>query len=322
MGGRAIAKIINKEEAKRITKTEKENYIKKFISFLNHLFPVREILSKEDFGDIDFLYSGDLNVLEIEKLIKANFENYQGYSKNSNIYSYAINDQEIDIIHLEKENTETARHYFADNDKGNLIGVIYNRMGFIYGHEGLFLRMPFTKLLLSKDSGKIFKFLKFSEEVINKMINIGFKTYEEMFDTVISSPYFDFEYYAYENLNNENRTRNKKRKTYQMFLDYLKNKDKKSLPFTKEKMMYDALIFFDKEKEYIEVLREQENNKLRKTLINGDIIAKLTGFKNEELGKFIMFLKHNESFMFEQTYFFHPKEIENKIIETFKNYGK
>lgn len=322
MGGRAIAKIINKEEAKRITKMEKENYVKKFLSFLDHLFPVREILSKEDFGDIDFLYSGDLNVLEIEKIIKANFENYQGYSKNSNIYSYAIDDQEIDIIHLEKENMETAKHYFADNDKGNLIGVIYNRMGFIYGHEGLFLRMPFTKLLLSKDSKRIFKFLKFSEEAINKMINTGFKTYEEMFDVVISSPYFDVDYYAYENLNNENRTRNKKRKTYQMFLDYLKNKDKKSLPFTKEKMMYDALIFFDKEKEYVGTLREQENNKLRKTLINGDIISKLTGFKNEELGKFIMFLKHNESFMFEHAYFFHPEEIENKIMETFKNYGR
>ena len=49
----------------------------------------------------------------------------------------------------------------------------------------------------------------------------GFDTYQEMFDFVISSPYFDKNLFLFENLNNKNRVRDKKRKTYNMFLEYL-----------------------------------------------------------------------------------------------------
>ena len=193
------------------------------------------------------------------------------------------------------------------------MGVIYNRLGFIYGHDGLYLRMDFDKLFLSDDINEILQFIKYNPSKIDKMINLGFKTYQEMFDTVISSPYFDSEYYRFENLNNENRTRNKKRKTYQMFVDYLETRPKKSLTFSKEMMTYQALDFFGKQKEYIKVLKEKENNKINKQLINGDLITKITGYQREELGKFIVFLKKEEPFMMEHAYYYQSEEIEVKI---------
>jgi hypothetical protein len=312
MGGKAIVDLINKPEADRITLEQKYKYLQIF----NHtpkLRAVREIHEKETFGDIDLLYAGNEKIDFFVKKFQDTGYQYNGQVKNSTITSLAIGTHQIDVIRVSEAKLEIACHYFNDNDKGNLIGVIYNRLGFIYGHEGLYLRMDFDKLFLSDDIHEILKFIKYNPSVIDKSVNFGFETYQEMFEMVTSSPYFDSEYYRFENLNNENRTRNKKRKTYQMFVDYLETRPKKSLIFSKEMMRYQALSFFGKEKEYIKLLKEKENNKLNKLMINGDIITKITGYEREELGKFIVFLKKEEPFMMEYAYYYQPEEIEKKI---------
>jgi hypothetical protein len=312
MGGKAIASLINKPEADRITPEQKNKYLQLF-NHVSKLKPVREIEEKETFGDIDLLYAGDEKIDFFVKRFQDGGYQYNGQIKNSTITSLAIGSHQIDVIKVNEDKLDIAYQYFNDNDKGNLVGVIYNRLGFIYGHDGLYLRMDFDKLFLSDDINKILQFIKYSPSMIDKSINLGFETYHEMFEMVMSSPYFDSEYYRFENLNNENRTRNKKRKTYQMFVDYLQTKPKKSLTFSKEMMTYQALDFFGKEKEYIRVLKEKENNKLNKQLINGDLITKITGYEREQLGEFIVFLKKEEPFMMEYTYYYQSEEIEEKV---------
>lgn len=317
MGGRAIAKLINLEEAERITLEKKNEYIE-FFSQVNGLTPVREIQSKTDFGDIDFIYTSCKDDVFFEELIKTKYD-YNGKEKNGNITSFAVGLNQIDIIRMSETHRDSALNYYNDNDKGNLIGVIFNRLGFIFGHTGLDLRLDFDRLFLTHDFGRILSFLKYSSANIQKMQN-GFKTYEEMFDTVMQTPYFDSSYYQFENLNNENRTRNRKRKTYQMFVDYLKDHQKKSLPFSKEKMMYDALIFFNKEKEYIEIMRKQEANHLHRQRFNGNLISELTGFKREKLGRFIQFLKNQEIFLAEHSYYFSDEEMQERIMKAYEKF--
>ena len=319
MGGKAIANLINKPEADRITLEQKNKYLQLFNN-IPKLKSVREIEEKETFGDIDLLYAGNEKIdFFVNKFQDAGYQ-YNGQIRNGTITSLAIGDHQIDVIRVSETKLEIACQYFNDNDKGNLVGVIYNRLGFIYGHDGLYLRMDFDKLFLSDDIHEILQFIKYNPSVIDKMVNLGFKTYEEMFETVMSSPYFDSEYYRFENLNNENRIRNKKRKTYQMFVDYLETRPKRSLTFSKEMMTYQALDFFGKEKEYIKLLKEKENNKLNKQLINGDLITKITGYQREELGKFIVFLKMEEPFMMKHAYYYQPEEIEKKVKDATVKY--
>lgn len=97
MGGRAIASLINQEEANRITLEQKNEYLQ-FFSQVNGLSPVREIKSKIDFGDIDFIYSSCKDDGFFVELIKTKYD-YHGHVKNGNITSFAIDDShQIDIV--------------------------------------------------------------------------------------------------------------------------------------------------------------------------------------------------------------------------------
>lgn len=295
MGGRAVIPIIGRE-ADRITKEEKNNYLLLFKN-LNY-FPVREIEEKEDFGDIDFLISNSLTKKEVltkvETLLINNNHSLTGHILNSDVISLAIdNKHQIDLIATDK--IILASHYYSDNDRGNLIGNIFHHLGFNYGHKGLYLILENTKLFLSDNTNDILSFLGYTASDILKvtLTDNGFKTFEEMFEWVIRCPLFNSDYYKWENLNNENRTRNKKRSTYNKFLQYIQNKSFNNPVVSITAIRYYALEFFNKEKEYVEIIKRIEFNSSRKNIINGSIITEITGLKNEELGKFIAYLKNS-----------------------------
>ena len=295
MGGRAIIPIIGKE-ADRITREERDKYLFLFSS-LNYL-PVREIEEKEDFGDIDFLISNSLTKKEVltkvENLLNNNNHSLTGHILNSDIISLAIDSKhQIDLIATDK--IVLASHYYSDNDRGNLIGNVFHHLGFNYGHKGLYVILDNTKLLLSEDTNHILSFLGYTPSDILKVTitDNGFKTFQEMFEWVIRCPLFNSDYYKWENLNNENRTRNRKRSTYNKFLEYLENKSFNNPVVPIDAIKYYALEYFNKEKEYVEIIKSIEFNKSRKNIINGNIITQVTGLKNQELGEFIVYLKNS-----------------------------
>jgi hypothetical protein len=290
MGGKAIESIINKE-SERITLDEKNFYLSifKFPDFL----PIREIGEKKDFGDIDLLIN-DLNGLYIyEEICKQNNIKINGKIKNSEITSYAINDaHQIDLIYIKDRNL--AYDYYSDNDKGIIIGNIFHQLGFSYGHKGLYLKLESTKLLLSENTFQILSFLQYPKEQINKILNKNFifETFNDMFSFCISTPFFNPSYYSDDYLNNENRTRNKKRKTWNAFKEFLKTQKFENifLP-NKEILKLQSLIFFNKEKEYIKLFYDAELNKVKKKLFDGNKISLLTGLTGKELGNFIFEFK-------------------------------
>lgn len=289
MGGRAIIPIIG--ESKRITKDEKKHYLSIFTYPI--FLPIREIGEKEDFGDIDLLIEDNSAIQIFENICKQNNIKINGFIKNSEITSYALNDgHQIDLIQI--KNRKSAFEYYSDNDKGIIIGNIFHQLGFNYGHTGLYLKLENTKLLLSLNTYDILSFLQYPKKDISKILNkdFVFNSFDEMFEFCISTPYFNINYYGDNYLNNENRTRNRKRNTWIKFKEFIATKNlKNNFEPNKDLMRLSALKFFNKEQDYIKLLLDAELNKVKKTLFDGNKISFLTGLKGKDLGDFIIKFK-------------------------------
>jgi hypothetical protein len=279
--------------------------------------PIREIKCKETYGDIDFLFPNIHSKESTIALLSQELEIYNvsitGHISNDNILSLALNNKhEIDIIFTDR--VLLAHHYYSDNDRGNLLGNIFHHLGFNYGHKGLYLKLDNTKLLLSERTADILSFIGYTSPDIYKILELSFSfpTYEDMFDWVIKCPLFNSNYFQWESLNNKNRSRNKKRSSYNKFLEYIENKKFPNIEVSQNLIKFYALEFFGKEKEYLDIYKKLEFNKARKDLINGDIISKITGLTNNELGNFIVSYKNSESY----------KKIQDNNIDFFVNGNK
>lgn len=323
MGGEAIIPIIGKTAERFNVKTR--NLFISSLSPISDLVPIREIKEKQDFGDIDFLCSSSLKREEVLKqiimLLQNNLFSFKGKITNDNIYSLAIDEHQMDIIFIDPELKNTAYYYYSDNDRGNLIGSIYHKLGFSYGHKGLFLKLEDTKILLSTSTKKILQFLECSDSFINKIFNTGFETFNEMFEDITEIPYFSSEYFKFENLNNKNRTRNKKRNTFNNFLNYLEHKNfNNPIPHV-DYMRFKALTYFNKEKEYVKILCEKEKNKINRKMISGNLISEITELKGKTLGEFILFLKNRNTSMFEKIHTYNLFSIKEKIKSEFNYFS-
>lgn len=309
MGGNAIIPIVG--NSKRITKEEKKHYLSIFTYPI--FLPIREIGEKEDFGDIDLLIEDNSVIKIFENISKEHNIKINGFIKNSEITSYALNDgHQIDLIQI--KNRQSAFEYYNDNDKGIIIGNIFHQLGFSYGHTGLYLKLENTKLLLSINTYDILSFLNYPKKDICKILNKDFifNSFNEMFEFCISTPYFNSNYYGDDYLNNENRTRNRKRNTWIKFKEFIKTKNlKNNFEPNKELMKLSALKFFNKEQDYIKLLLDAELNRVKKTLFDGNKISFLTGFKGKELGDFIIKFKQ---YMEQEL----NKSNENELVKYYK----
>ena len=325
MGGRAIIPLIGKE-AERLDLNTRNRIISN-LSVFHDLNPVREVKEKKDFGDIDFIYSNNnferLYVIErISNMLKTNGFTYNGYVNNDNIYSLAFNNYQIDIIFVHPIHKETSLYYFADNDRGNLVGSIYHKLNFNYGHQGLFLKLENTKLLLSLNTLDILTFLKCKKDFIDKILNDGFDTFQEIYDHIVEIPYFNSDYFKFENLNNQNRTRNSKRNTFINFVHYLEGKTFNNPETYSEYMKFSALSFFGKEKEYIELLKLIEKNKVIRKLLDGKLISQITGLKEKKLGEFVVYFKEKNTDIIENPEIFSNNQIVERINNDFNFFSQ
>ena len=323
MGGKAIIPIIGKK-AERFDRKTRDIIISSF-SNVSDLVPIREVKEKSDFGDIDFLCYSSLKRDEVIKEIILNMQNslftFKGKTVNDNIYSLAFDNYQTDIIYVDPELKNVAYYYFCDNDRGNLIGSIYHQLGFSYGHQGLFLKLEDTKILLSTSTRKILQFLECDDIFIHKIFNEGFETFEEMFEHITKIPYFNHEYFKFINLNNKNRSRNIKRSTFNNFLNYLEDKNFNSPEPHIDYMKFKSLIFFNKEKEYVKILNEKEKNKVIKEMFSGDLVSEMTGLSGKDLGNFIIYFKENNKKLFENIQIYNTFIIKEKIKIDFDVYS-
>ena len=292
--------------------------------------------NKESFGDMDILMNKgffDLLKYNFEQKLKNEFE-YQEIYMNNDVWSFDYKEFQIDLIFVELKDFNTSIHYYSYNDLGNLMGRIANKFGTRYGHRGLEYKLKseygknclFENVLLSKDIKKVFEFLGFDYQKFKD----GFDTLTEIFDFVISSKYFNKSIFLYENLNHQNRTRNKKRNSYIEFLAYISNKETFEYEFKEEdEYFFYANNFFPEANlinlkyQNIEKIKKHQEFKIK---FNGNLIKEnYPDLFGKKLGNFLLFLQNdfkNENEFIENILKLSNEEILKFIAEKYEKYKK
>lgn len=296
MGGNAIKTAI------RLTS---ENYFKVVTEISSILKETKfkvipAYFQKPDFGDMDILFpSQHTNIPNIIKMLNAT-EIVRNGEVTSIGYQTEFGIFQLDLISIPEQFFDFAFNYFSWNDCSNLMGRVAHRLGFKFGHNGFYyvLREPgnnshvLQEILISTSFKKALEFLEFDYSTYLK----GFQTLEDIFKFVIANPYFNKEIYLLENRNAVSRVRDSKRKTYNLFLQYIEHLD--TLPSTvdkhvlREKYLQLALDTFPMFKaKYAQTLEKLKIKQEVKEKFNGTLVQTITGLTGKELGNFIMTFK-------------------------------
>jgi len=300
MGGNALKSIT----LRRVDRQEMDVLLPeiqgKLLSYFSKVEPLKFYHNKSDFGDLDFLVPAEEMRMDLKDFIKSLGANE--IYKNDSTISFDYQLFQIDLIGTPQHNWITTSFYFSYNDLNNLNGRIAHKFGLKFGHEGLHYPIReesgnlVNRIEISKDPKMIYEFLGLD---YNRYLE-GFDEVEDIFDFVISSPYFNYKIFDYDQLNHTNRTRNRKRKNYAGFLDYLEaNLIDKEYQFHPDKDVYLEKInqFFPAANLLVQLDQiRQEFQKRRElaTKFNGELVMELTGLKDKELGQFIFQFKNEK----------------------------
>jgi hypothetical protein len=249
--------------------------------------------TKESHGDLDLLIS-------IGKDIQLDWKNYientfqpKAINANGGVYSFDYQGFQVDFIPIPERKWATALVYFSYDPLGNIMGKTFHKFGMSYGWEGLYYKYRnahgtnSSDILLTNDVKRIFEFGGYDYDRYLK----GFDTLEEIFQFAINSKYFDTEMFQMENLKSLDKKRNRKRGSYHLFLNYLKDNGINSkYPFEEAKELYLPKIdvSFPEAKLMDEISKLQaidaRNSELRMRF-NGDIVMMwLPDLQGKELG--------------------------------------
>lgn len=247
MGGNALAA----QGAERVDKAVYMELMNEIFEKLNSIpgyygwVEIPSYSRKDTFGDLDILCT-NINKDIFDKVLHL-FDQPDHYH-NTNVLSFLYKNLQVDLISMKPEDYHTAFIYYSYNDLGNLIGKIFHKFGLKYGHRGLVMPLrdednsshKFSEIIISKNPDKIFDFLGLSYS----RFLYGFARLEDIFQFVVDSPYFDPDVFSFENMNNTARVRDKKRSTYNAFLEYIKDLEEESrLEWNKDKSEYLTKIF-------------------------------------------------------------------------------
>lgn len=260
------------------------------------------VREKDSHGDLDILVeleskntiTDTLSLLQSQKIIA---------SRNGPVISFLLGTFQVDLIFIQKQYITYTKHYLSWNDLGNLLGRLAKNVFKVkHGMYGLTYEIRpvdnpdhlLGEIQLSTNHIDIINLL----ELDVKQFNEGFDSYKQMFDWLTSSPYFYTSPYRYENLNNVNRVRDKKRKVYSMFLEYISTRT--DLSTDSLKLPYDHFdhlkrLFPDIEDKVAVLRLEHSVSQAVKHKFNGRVVSEITGLQSKELGLFMKAMKEKYS---------------------------
>lgn len=270
------------------------------------LIPAYE--TKESFGDMDIL----IDEYEFSKskftneFIKEKFGSTE-IVRNGVVISFNFEEIQVDLIFT--KTFDYSLCYFSYNDLGNLIGRLAHKFGLKHGHDGLSLPIRddshvYRTYSITTDHDETLRFLNLDVDTYKR----GFKTLEDIFLYVSSSKYFRPEIYLFENLNNIQRTRDRKRSTYNAFLEWCKTREfsEKKWYTSKTDALNYAIEYFDNEHggtlfrdAYEKTFQEIAARKYISSKFNGEIVMNVTNLTGKNLGEFMKHLKTNTPFKYD-----------------------
>lgn len=327
MGGKALKHTYTR----RYHKNEYHELCKILLHQLQQNFNTDVILvesfrDKDSFGDADFLVlNKNLNHSKIIMILRT--FNPNEIFKNGHVYSFDYNNFQIDLIITDQEIWETSKLFYKWSDFSNLIGKIYHRLGCKYGYSGLILPIRDLEdskkvgdILISTDGKKIFEFLGLSW---NRYLE-GFNNEYEMFDYIVQSRFFNPESFKLENLNSINKKRNKRRKVYGEFVDYVSKMESK-YTFTeldKSSHLKEMEEFFECpiSDKIAELRKEELFKKSLAEKFNGELVMEWSGkTEGKEVGLLLERFKNYVEKDFKQYLIDTDKEIIEKHFKEFFN---
>lgn len=266
------------------------------------MMPIKAYSAKESFGDMDIAIEYDNLPVNYEKLVEIVFKPEE-MVRNGNCLSFEYKEFQIDLIITPSSEYTTSLHYFDYNDLGNLLGRIAHSMGLKLGHDGLSYNWrvdtyQFRNIILLTEWEDILPVLGCSYERYVQ----GFFLLEDMFEFVVSSPYFNKDIYLLHNRNHTSRVRDAKRKTYTEFLKWLETYQetdaqiamKEQRPREAGKQQWLPYLFETIEgfeETYKSVQTEWDQTVEFKKRYNGDLVKQWTGIEGKELGIFTKWVK-------------------------------
>jgi hypothetical protein len=311
MGGNALK--AHNLESKRLDAPEFHLLCGRLLADFSSVFPgvrievIPSYRTKADFGDLDllvarepFVSSGGVEALE-DWVRAAGFS--RGQVRNGAVTSVEWRDSpsqavgfQVDFITAPEKEFDTTIAYFSYNDLGNLMGRIAHKMGMVYGHEGLLFPMrdgthEFDRIQVSGDARKAMVFLGYSPARFDE----GFNDLVDIYEFVVSSPYFNRDIYLLENRNHVSRTRDRKRKTYRGFLEWIEHRsDLPAYEYPEEKSAWIPQIkaaFPEFEREYQASVERLAARRFVSERFNGDVVSELTGLSGQALSKAMRHIK-------------------------------
>lgn len=249
--------------------------------------------TKADHGDLDLLLCmADDVTINWRDYIEKHFKP-QAIHNNGGVFSFDYKNFQVDFIPVKEKKWKTAQIYYSYDPLGNIMGKTFHKFGLSYGWDGLFYKFRnfhgsnSQNILLTTDARKIFEFGGYDYDRYLK----GFDTLEDIFKFAISSKYFDTEMFQMENLKSIDKKRNRKRGSYHLFLNYLKDNDiNVRYDFNKDKDLYLLMIddFFpepDLMGQLYDLKMEDTENRILSQKFNGDMVMSwLPKLQGKELG--------------------------------------
>jgi hypothetical protein len=305
MGGQALKNTITR----RYNKQEYVQLCAEVLAILQRDFPERKIAAiqayraKESFGDLDILFEITHVQTDLLAYIKQTFKPNEFY-KNGHVISFDYKQFQIDLIGTPSEDFDISYHYFAWNDLGNIIGRLYHKMGFKYGHNGLSLlfkddNYQYKELCFSKDIERILAFADLDSQRFLQ----GFDTLEDIFRFAASSQFFNRDIYLLDNRNHASRIRDKKRPTYNALLKWLETqahlpayawqsvREQGGRRHHTEFLERAFAYFPDLQVQYVQIQAEFKQWQIARQQFNGRVVAEITGLTEQGLGQFMQWLK-------------------------------
>lgn len=291
---------------------------------------VKSYRSKETHGDLDILLKNEHRGLDnsLRDDIVKTFRP-KAIVKNGNVTSFEFENFQIDAIVVPSYEWETSICFFDYDPTGNIMGKVAHKFGLKYGFNGLVY--PYRSetshhirdILISNSNIEIFDFLDYN---YGRYL-LGFNTLEDIFIYLTDSKYFDSSIFQFENLNHIDKKRNRKRKTYNQFLEYINTDEHthKSIEW-KDRLLYLTHIdrFFPKANfldQYFELKSEEKRYAIIRSKFNGNMIMgmfpDITGM---ELGKFIEQFKKQFSLFEEYVIDTDEKIIKEALFRFYKKY--
>lgn len=268
------------------------NYFKnKFEAMGRKVLVPESFKSKETHGDIDLIIEGPTMDSDV---LKTSFDLTDNQiSRNNTVISLHYQGRwQIDCCFHPLEYLGCAYSYQRGSDVGMLVGRLWHKLGFSYGHKGLIYPVKLNdcqhlgEVPVSKSTKSIFEFLGLDHQKWLK----GFENELEIYEWISSSKYFNKDFYRLEDLNSVNRVRNAKRPSFTKFLEWCKDKEFENnfIPSkNKSENLWSAIVHFERFDLLAEinlVLKSYHRRQAANKRFNGLVAIEATGLQGKALG--------------------------------------